>query len=321
MENNLYNIEDINHENMGTWNSLINNSLQYTPFMRDDFLDVLGYESKKYIVRRKNSLHAGICIPIRKSDGEATNAVPYAPYQGLLYTHSEKTYTNYHNNLEATEILLDYLFEKKEMKKVAFANSYNVTDVRAVQWHHYHQRDLGMYEIGMRYTSILNLERWEKDIISKNRKRDYNDSIAKYGIQICKSDDFSEFIRLYTETFARQEVFLPDSELEMVGNLIDLVLREGIGELWYALEPCGKCIDATVFIYTEDTGYYLFGANDPQYRKYGGSTKLFVDQLETMSHNGIKQFDFIGINSPQRGDFKLSFGGTAVPYYICEINY
>jgi hypothetical protein len=32
--------------------------------------------------------------------------------------------------------------------------------------------------------------------------------------------------------------------------------------------------------------------------------------------NGMKMVDFGGINSPNRGDFKISFNAKPVPYFI-----
>ncbi len=34
-----------------------------------------------------------------------------------------------------------------------------------------------------------------------------------------------------------------------------------------------------------------------------------------MKDQGKSMFNFEGVNSPDRGNFKLSFGGNLVPYY------
>ena len=49
-------------------------------------------------------------------------------------------------------------------------------------------------------------------------------------------------------------------------------------------------------------------------RESKASSKLLLDNMALSAHQGIKRFDFVGVNSPQRGDFKLSFNAELVPY-------
>ncbi len=321
MNSELYDIKKIDGDNQGDWDALIETSPQYTPFMRDDYLEVIGYDAIKYIVYRKKRPFCGICIPVSRETGESVGAVPYSQYQGLVYQSSDDNYMDYHNNLEATDLLLDYLYENSGMKKIAFSNSYTVRDIRAVQWHHYHEPEKGMYDINVWYTSIKKLDTENLENISKRRKRDYKQSQGKYHIVCERSANVSDFIDLYEKTFFRQGIELTEWELCTVHKITKLSLEKGFGELWYALDENGRRIDATLFVYGNQTGYYLFGANDPETRSYGGATMLFIEQMKQMVKNGITSFDFIGVNSPQRGDFKLSFGGKIVPYYECSIAY
>ena len=63
------------------------------------------------------------------------------------------------------------------------------------------------------------------------------------------------------------------------------------------------------------TAYYLFGANKPCSRRSGASSYLMLRIIEEYFTRGFKYFDFCGVNSPQRGDFKLSFNAALRPYY------
>ena len=62
-------------------------------------------------------------------------------------------------------------------------------------------------------------------------------------------------------------------------------------------------------------GYFLFGANDPEMRDEHTGTAVLWDSFCFLSQDGIFEIDLEGINSPTRGWFKLSFGGTISPYY------
>ena len=44
-------------------------------------------------------------------------------------------------------------------------------------------------------------------------------------------------------------------------------------------------------------------------------TAVLWDAFNGLSDHGIREVDLEGVNSPQRGWFKMSFGGDLVPYY------
>ena len=61
--------------------------------------------------------------------------------------------------------------------------------------------------------------------------------------------------------------------------------------------------------------YYLFGANDPGIRDQHTGTAVIWDAFRFLNATGVKEVDLEVVNSPNRGWFKLSFGGELVPYY------
>ena len=77
----------------------------------------------------------------------------------------------------------------------------------------------------------------------------------------------------------------------------------------------GAPASASLFLWDQRTGYYVFGASDPAYRSTGAATVVMVESLWHAIERGLSQIDFCGINSPQRGDFKTSFGAAPVPYF------
>jgi hypothetical protein len=62
--------------------------------------------------------------------------------------------------------------------------------------------------------------------------------------------------------------------------------------------------------------YYLFGATDPELRKSESGTKNLIDAFaRVFADQGLCEADLLGVNSPQRGGFKLSFGARLQPYF------
>ncbi len=303
------------------WEELSACSINYTPFMREDYLNCVGYEGVRYIVIKTNRPLMGICLARNIKTGLIDSEAPFAPYQGFLY--SENTgYNAYNSNLIATEYLLDYLYKSEGFKQIEFSNYYNVKDFRAVQWHHYHEREKGTYDIRLSYTGILKLSSFSRDKMSKGRKLDLRYSTDRYGIQCNYSDNIQDFLRLYMDTFMRENICLSDETVGMVRSIIDMAMVNDYGKMLVAYNTEGEAINATFVLTDKRRAYYIFGANDPVYRKCGGATLLLVNQMEMYrDETELEYFDFIGINSPQRGDFKLSFGADIVPYFICGIKY
>ncbi len=319
---NIYNVEKVNENNLSDWDELIKSANQPTFFTRKEYLSWVGYLSDNYIVYKKEIPYVGLCIPISKKTGHPSCTVPFAPYQGLIYSKLEEQYSCYHKNLEATELLLNHLYDSSVYDYVAFSNGFLVEDIRSVQWHHYHQPNLGKYNINIRYTAVKDC--FEDNIVttlSKGRRLDYRYSKERYNLLAIKSKDIRPFIELYIKTFLRQGIQLDENIITMVESIVDGLIKTGEGELWYASNPEGEIYDATFIVYDKGFAYYLFGANDPVHRKKGGGTLLLVEQMKLMKNRGIKMFDFVGVNSPYRGDFKLSFGAKIIPYYNCDVSY
>lgn len=318
----MYRAVFVDEKNKDDWDYIIMNSIQYNPFMMDEYLSAVGYKSDKYIVYKTEKPYMGLCVPVNMKTDLPSSIVPYAPYQGFLYTKNSDGYTDYHNNVEATEVLLEYLYTSKKYDELTYSNIYTVKDMRAVQWHHYHEPQKGVYEIRMRYSSVLDICNMDKTMCRSRRRElklcsKYFDNDAAF-----KSEDKRDFLNLYELTFERQNINLDVEVIEMVSNIIDTVLLNDIGELWYIKSKEGIVTNARVVLRdAHGYGYDIFNASNPEYRKWFGNTKLLYDILHDMKNRGFEKYDFVGVNSPLRGDYKLSFGGKLVPYYLCSIKY
>lgn len=112
-----YACEKVVQQNLSAWEGFIKNSLQATPFMRDDYLAAVGFTSDKYLVYKKETPVAGLCIPI-SADGKQ-ETVPYAPYQGILYRSLPVSHKVYRERLEA--IMRCWNFWMESMNRFSFA--------------------------------------------------------------------------------------------------------------------------------------------------------------------------------------------------------
>ena len=104
----------------------------------------------------------------------------------------------------------------------------------------------------------------------------------------------------------------------LVRNICTTALTQGYGRLSMASTDSGVASMA-LFIHDQHCAYYLFGANDPELRKSRAATSLMVDNINSMAKRGIAKLDFVGTNSPNRSDFKLSFNPELVPYHVVQL--
>lgn len=141
------------------------------------------------------------------------------------------------------------------------------------------------------------------------RRQEYKKSNAIFDI----SDDLDLFMTLYIKTFKRQNIDIETQTQERIRSICKNALNEGYGYL-----NCAKVDGCTAsmafFLADKSTAYYLFGVNDPEYRNVSASPKLLIDSITSFAKTGFKRFDFVGVNSPNRGDFKLSFNADLVAY-------
>jgi len=101
--------------------------------------------------------------------------------------------------------------------------------------------------------------------------------------------------------------------LGLVQRICEQAIAQGYGYLSAAVVD-DRTASMAFFVSDSRCSYYLFGANDPAMREANASSKLLLDNIALSAQKGLQIFDFVGVNSPQRGDFKLSFNAQLVPY-------
>lgn len=234
--------------------------------------------------------------------------VPFAPYQGFIFRNDLNSYQ------EVIWEILNYL-KMLGCNELHFSNLYHVRDFTALC-----DKNLELKKgtnINIRYTAIKYLRKYDE--LSRLRKREIKKG-KLLGLQIRQSSDINSFLYLYDLTFKRQGINLEDKELILVKKLTEHCINNGYGELWDAKNKDGKTIHSRVILKGKrGYAYDLFAGNHPNYRGLGGATSLLLKIWNKLINEGYEYFDFLGCNSPQRGDYKLSFESELVPYYLVNI--
>lgn len=295
------------------WNEFHSESAQESAFTTSDFLESFGYKLTFFFVSKGQEKVAG--LPALTA-GETIIIPPFSIDAGIHYSRLIELKEHTKNGImhKVNEILAEELFSK--FKKVSFNNHFTVLDVRAFDWFNYpNHSSLGGYSIRVLYTSHLNLKMGlDRNSYSQLRRRDLK-TAAVSGISVEASNNIEELNRLHNLTFLRQGIERSPHEEQILKNITSNTIKSGKGKL-YICKRDKIGVSAIFCLVHKEKAYYLFGANDPEFRETGAATFCMDFAIQDLIYNNkIQLFDFVGVNSPNRGAFKLSFGGSVVPYY------
>jgi lipid II:glycine glycyltransferase (peptidoglycan interpeptide bridge formation enzyme) len=204
---------------------------------------------------------------------------------------------------------------------VALSLHPEIIDTRGIEWFFYENRKARVQPmIITKYTGVIRIASHRsfksyQDTIRKVRKQEIKKSLdLRMKIQE-NTDRIEEFVMLYEKTFLRQGIKLSNTNKEMVSR----VIRSGISSLQGKLDliylPNGEPVSGMYTLFDDKSEYYLYGATDPKHRGTFGSSLLMLNAIERTFLENKTLFDFCGMNSPHRGEYKSSFNARVQPYF------
>jgi len=308
------------NEDKEVWNLFVRNSPQSNIFSESNFLDSLNIKYDLTTCYLKNKIVCGAPILYSQDGNVMTTQFPYTQYHGLLLAASE--YNNSHSritnefkivNFYIKEILLKY-------KKICFSNSWRLNDLRPFQWFNYNNHEKGNFLVNLRYTGVLSIDNLKSlndflPLIRSVRRQEYKKASASLIFKF--SDEVKILDDLHKKTFERQNITRSISEEELLKSITQSALKKGYGKIGVAYLK-SQPISAALFLQDKKSAYYLFGANHPNYRNLGSGTFVMINMINDAILNNYSEIDFCGVNSPNRGDFKISFNAEIKPYFICD---
>lgn len=305
------------------WDDFVEYSPQGTVFAKTGFLNSLGVNFQIITVYFKQKIVVGTVI-LFSEDGKTLPApFPFTPYQGLLLANNY-TKPDHKRNSEEFLILtwfIEQLIDKFE--RISLAHSWKLQDIRPLQWYNYHTPEKGKFEVQLRYTGILNLIKFENfdlylSCIRAVRRQEMRKAINN-NLSIKVSDNIEILDKLQREVWARQGIENIEKESYLLKAIAQKSLEKGFGMLKVCYLDATP-VSAILFLFDQKRGYYMFAGNNPEYRESGGSTFLLLDLIEECFKRKLQEVDFVGVNSPNRGDYKLSFNPEIKPYFVTHFD-
>jgi peptidoglycan pentaglycine glycine transferase (the first glycine) len=167
-------------------------------------------------------------------------------------------------------------------------------------------------------TTIIDLNNDEEVLLGKmHQKTRYNIRVGqKSGLEfrILSAEEFNNSWELFKKT-AKRDKFRTHSE-EYYEKLLKFDFKE-IKTFLGGVFKEGKLIAVGIFLVYGDTGYYLHGASDYEYRKFMAPYLLHWKIIKYLRKINIPHYDLWGIHEkkwPGVTRFKSGWGGRIVNY-------
>jgi hypothetical protein len=303
------------------WDAFIACSPQRSIFVQTRFLDALQTDYQLVTCREGGDIVAGAVIML-DAQGKAYESVfPLTQYQGIMLADAPGLST--HSRLSREFKRLEYFVAELATRYAPFCicQSWRLQDLRALQWHNYHEPESQHFQLDLRYSGVLTRSAYQNAqsylaSVRSVRRQEFNK--ASRNLQFVLATDEDVLVELYLRTFARQQIDVPAQELALVRSILRHSIAAGFGQMACAMQD-GVPVSCVLFLYDDRTAYYLFGANDPEYRRSFGGTFLLINMLHDAFARGMQEVDLVGVNSPSRGDFKLSLNADLRPYFISTL--
>lgn len=305
------------------WDQFILSSPDYTIFAHSTYLLNAGCSVGTYHCFNSGELRAAIVL-VESHDGSAAILDDLVIYSGIYFgapTNGQNRSQQLSERFELASFIAEWMAEA--YSSVEFALPPSITDIRPFLWFNYGQ-DEGRYRTDVRYTSILEIgdfataKKWE-DVAayaqSSSARRQQIRYARRDGVVTEEFSDVDLFADFYQKTMERQGEYVPSEKLDNMGNLVKALLNNGMARMFASRDRHGIPGSVAVFSIGIQQAYYLFGANDPSLRHTPTGTAVLWDAFMHLAKDGVSIVDLEGVNSPRRGWFKLSFGGSLKPYY------
>lgn len=306
------------------WDRLVNESPQGTLFSERHYLAYANIPHDLYLIRKGNQLKAGICV-IKMANGSGCVRDDLVIHNGIIFPPDEtkKSVRKRFEQFELTEFAiteLDRLYSPIEL-----ALSPQFEDLRPFLWHNYHDPCASKkFSIDLRYTTYLDI----KDLVNIEdeqsetfhgmetlRQRHVRDA-SKKGGYVRIGDDGTLLVDYYRALMTRQGTPAKEEKLSRIRRLVQGLAVAGHGAIYEVLNSRGVVVYVAVYGWDNKRAYYLFGAGHPEVTEPWQGTLAHWGAFKDLARRvGIREVDLEGVNSPQRGWFKLGFGGSLVPYY------
>jgi len=313
-------IKKLKNNEDSIWDNLVNNSDQETVFADSEYLKNSGENFVRLVIYKGSELKAGIYFVLDNNLNIVNSELVI--YCNILFKNNknQKQVNLTREKFKITEVIVDFLVENYKNINLTL---YDIVDLRPFIWKNYNN-NLNKFSMILHYTSVLDISEFflrkkDKDMklfenLDDKRKNDIQKAMnAKY--KLTSKDNTDDFIKVMKDMLNSKDVKVGKSFFNNTKFLLRKLLELDMCKIFSVEDNKNNVLYYCVFLFKNNKGYYLFGAGNRELMSRFAGTFCIWESMRQLSRIGISEINFEGVNSPNRGDFKLSFGGNLEQYF------
>lgn len=308
------NLQVLKIKDFQIWNKLFENGASKSIYFHHDFISSTNCNYQYYIIYKNEQMLAGfVCFINQDKNKIIENELSI--YSGLyFYDRIEKKINKQRiERINIIQTLLEVI--NNEYENAAFTLSPDINDLRPFQWFNFeNKKEIFNFEI--RYTSFLDLTKSNEDLfegLSTIRKQNIKYA-EKEGLEFVETYDFTNLLYNYKNNLLQQSESFSKDYFVNLKQLLSKLFEKKLIKI-YEVKRNNESIYSAVFSNVGNTAEYMYGAGNKEFQKSYDATYLIWKALIELKSLGKTSLNFEGVNSPNRGNFKLSFGGNLKPYF------
>lgn len=294
------------------WEDLVNGSPQSTVFHKGVWISTCAKLLNKRVLILGNFhndvLMGGCHIYVNRSIAlkTASTNLSLIPYGGFLLQHSESTKVREkERKLYSVCSSISQNIRSMKFDNIKIINSPAIQDVRPLIWNG--------WSPNIYYTYMLPLT----VDIEKEISKDIRWAIRKAereGIRIKKAYDPDLYWNLNIDTYEKQDMAPPFSQGYLKG-MMDMIMENGLGEMWIAETETGEVASAEFLIWDEQRAHRWSAVSSSKFKEKGATSLLLFEIFRDLKQRGFEKINLMAGNTPNLTMFISSFNPSLVPYF------
>jgi hypothetical protein len=315
------------------WDALVRRSPQGTLFAESSYQQAVGCPYHLWNVVQGGAVKAGVCLQLSR-DGHQVVGDDLVIYAGILFDLDlrRRPVKRRHDEFQIAEHVAAELAQRFDGVQLQLAPQFG--DVRPFLWHDYHHDRGNHYAVHLRYTSYLDISSLSclgGDPAAAERSECFArmESVRRYSVREARrkggtvrtATSGEQLISFYRALMSEQGEAPSQHNLDAMQRVISSLIARDRGALFHVHDANDELLYCVMYGWDAKRAYYLFGAGSAtRSAPWQGTLAHWAAFQYLAQEHGVREIDMEGVNSPQRGWFKLSFGGDLRPYYRLRLN-
>ena len=305
-------------KNLDNWKKFEQNSPQSNIFSSKEFLEDFKKNIDLYSISKGSELKCLVYF-FRKDNEILSDPVIYS---GILFgpQKNQKNCRYIAEKFNLKKIIIEEILGN--YSKVDFNLHYNVEDIRPFLWFNYNLPNKPKFIVDVRYTALINLKNKTKTEIFNDfddvKQRDIKKCTENLDITFDFETDLYRLKKFYIDTMNKNNGEFSKKNLDKMIKFMEKISLAGLGfqtNVYFKSNP----IYSIFFSTCNNVACYLYGAGDVNNQDRISGTFCLWRSIENCLKKKIQHIDLEGVNSPNRGSFKITFGSFLKTYYNLKL--